>query len=135
MADQNNTAPFEVTKLDHYIKYQPEAEDFIVDVEVKVLRQGSSSPPLEMFFSSLVDEFIWEDEDCQEKVELYELLVDEAGIDASEAQFLLYDLILYVCNMTQPLDKRFTGVFSLMFEVRVKPVDLNHAGSEQTKSQ
>lgn len=134
MAD-HNTPPFEVTKLDHYIKYQPEDEDFDVDVEVKVLRQGSS--PLDIFFefSSSVHDFIWEDEDCQEKVELYELFVDDAGIDAFEAQFLVNDLILYVCHMTQLLDEEFTGVFKLMVEVRVKSVELNPTGSEQTKSQ
>ncbi|XP_010484909.1 PREDICTED: uncharacterized protein LOC104763197 [Camelina sativa] len=116
MAD-HNTPPFEVAKLEHYIKYQPEGEDFVVDAEVKVLRKGS--PPLEMFFSSSLDDFVLDDEDCPEKELLYELFFDDAGIDASEAQFLLNDLILYVCKMTQPLDVEFTGVFKLMVEVRV----------------
>ncbi|XP_010457618.2 PREDICTED: uncharacterized protein LOC104739069 [Camelina sativa] len=118
MAD-HNTPSFEVEKkLDHYIKYQPEGEDFVVDAEVKVLRQGS--PPLEMFFSSSLDEFVLDDEDCYEKVLLYELFVDDAGIDASKAQDLLNDLILYVCDMTQRFELKFTGVFKLMVEVRVK---------------
>ncbi|KAG7653162.1 hypothetical protein ISN44_As01g004550 [Arabidopsis suecica] len=133
MAD-HNTPPYDLTKLDHYIKYQPpeEAEDFFVDVEVKVLGKGSS--PLEIFFSTSVHDFIWEDEDCYEKAELYEFFVEDAGIDSYEAQFLVNDLILYVNKVTRPLDEDFTGVFKLMAEVRVKPVELNHAGSDQTES-
>ncbi|XP_019094902.1 PREDICTED: uncharacterized protein LOC104754680 [Camelina sativa] len=117
MAD-HNTPSFEVSKLDHYIIDQPEGEDFVVDAEVKVLRKGS--PPLEMFFSSSVDDFVLDDEDCHEKELLYELFVDDAGIDASGAEDLLINLILYVCDKTQPLDLKFTGVFKLMVEVRVK---------------
>ncbi|KAL9305091.1 hypothetical protein AtNW77_Chr1g0004951 [Arabidopsis thaliana] len=135
MADHNNTPPFDLTKLDHYIKYQPreEAEDFFVHVEVKVLGKGSS--PLEISFSTSVYEFVWEDEDCYELVELYEFFTEDAGIDAFEAQFLVNDLILYVNKTTRPLDEDFTGVFKLMAEVTLKPVQLNHAGSQKTESQ
>lgn len=129
---ENNNLPFEVTKLDHHIKHQPEAKGFNIDVEVKILGKGSS--PLEFDFSCSVDEFIWEDDDCPGKIALYEFFIHDAGMDHNEAQPLLNDLILYVGKCLQSIDD-FKGVFSLMLEVSLKPVDLNHAGSEEISSQ
>ncbi|CAH2038857.1 unnamed protein product [Thlaspi arvense] len=135
---ENHTTPpppYEL-KLEHTLKHQPEAKDFIIDVDGTIFRKGSSSPLEEIFFSSKVDDFIWEDEDCPEKVELYEILVD-AGVDEYEANILLINTIRYVCDNSPPDDEDYKGVFTLTMEVTLppEPVELNHAGSEQTQSQ
>ncbi|CAN8295488.1 unnamed protein product [Cochlearia groenlandica] len=126
--ENNNTPllpPYEL-KLEHQIKQQQEAKDFTIDVTTKILK--GSSLLQEMFFSSTIDNFIWEDEDCQEKAELYESFVD-AGIIELESQFLLNDIILYVCYKIQELDMEYKGVFTLMVEVTIphepEPVVLN----------
>lgn len=128
--------PFEL-KLEHSLKHQPKSKGFSIDVNAKILRRGSSSPLQEIYFSSTVDDFIWEDEDCPEKVELYELLVD-SGIIEFEAQFLIHDIILHVCEITNSLDDDcYKGVLTLTVDVTLppEPVEVNHAGSEQTQSQ
>ncbi|XP_024008097.1 uncharacterized protein LOC18994334 [Eutrema salsugineum] len=129
-------SPFEL-KLKHRLEQKPEAKDFTVGVNAKIFRQGCSTPFEEIFFSSAVQDFIWEDEDCPEKVALYELLVD-SGITEFEAQFLLIDIILYVCEKTRTVDEEYKGLLSLTVEVTLpkEPVEeLNHVGSEQTQPQ
>lgn len=115
----NNKNPHFDLKLEHQLKSQPEAKDFSIDVNAKIFGQGSDTLE-EILFSSTVDDFIWEDEDCPEKVALYELLVD-AGIIEIEAQFLVIDIILYVCDKVQLLEDDYKGVFTLTVQVKLPP--------------
>ncbi|KAL0723927.1 hypothetical protein Bca4012_038526 [Brassica carinata] len=130
----NRDSPF-MLKLEHQLEHRQEAEEFTIDANVKIIRQGPL-PLQEAFFSSTVDNFIFEDEDCPEKVELYELFID-AGIVEFEAQFLLIDMILYVSRKTKSLDDDFKGVLTLTVEVTLppEPLDLNRVGSKQTQFQ
>ncbi|CAF2312972.1 hypothetical protein HID58_037508 [Brassica napus] len=134
MKDNTHPSPFKL-KLDHQLEHRQEAEEFTIDANVKIIRQGSL-PLQEAFFSSTVDNFIFEDEDCPEKVELYELFID-AGIVEFDAQFMLIDMILYVSEKTKSLDDDYKGVLTLTVEVTLppKPVEFNRVGSEQTQSQ
>ncbi|KAJ4914484.1 Uncharacterized protein Rs2_00034 [Raphanus sativus] len=133
--DNNHSSPFKL-KLEHRLVHQQEAEEFTIDAHVKIIRQGRSLPLQEAFFSSTVDNFIFEDEDCPEKVELYELFMD-AGIVELEAQFLLIDMILYVSDKTKSLDDDYKGALTLSVEVTLpsEPAEPIHAGSVQTQSQ
>ncbi|KAF3584052.1 hypothetical protein F2Q69_00025909 [Brassica cretica] len=133
MKDNAHPSPFKL-KLDHQLEHRQEAEEFTIDANVKIIRQGSLLQ--DVCFSSTVDNFIFEDEDCPEKVELYELFID-AGIDEFDAQFMLIDMILYVSEKTKSLDDDYKGVLTLTVEVTLppEPVELNYAGSEQTQSQ
>ncbi|KAF8106444.1 hypothetical protein N665_0139s0038 [Sinapis alba] len=130
--DNNHPPPFKL-KLTHQLEHRQEAEEFTLDANVKIIRQGSL-PLQEAFFSSTVDNFIFEDEDCPEKVELYELFVD-AGIVEFEAQFLLIDMILYVSEKTKSLDDDYKGVLALTVEVTLQPepVEFNRVGPEQQR--
>ncbi|CAH8308188.1 unnamed protein product [Eruca vesicaria subsp. sativa] len=131
--DKTHPSPFKL-KLKHQLEQRQEAKEFTLDANVKIIRQGSLLK--NVFFSSTVDNFIFEDEDCPEKVELYELFID-AGIVEFEAQFLLIDLIVYVSRKTKSLDDDYKGVLTLRVEVTLppEPVELNRTGLELTQFQ
>ncbi|MFX5441856.1 hypothetical protein ABTD45_19770, partial [Acinetobacter baumannii] len=76
---KKNNLAFQVTKLDHHIKQNSKAKGFSIDVEVKIL--GKESSPLELDCSCSVEEFIWEDDDCPEKMALYEFFIDDVGME------------------------------------------------------